>query len=680
LFWAAGEDSLLAVLPVITSFSPESGSPGTQVTVKGRNLSNAQSVRFNGSIANFTANTDTSLVATVPVGTTTGKISLIKANRIVYSPNVFFIGDTLRMGQANQVTRCNFYVASSHFGRPSGGYNTGEAYTLVIYPNQPLSKVRIQFPVFNTSSNQDYLRIYNGPSTSNNLLASLTGLLNAPSVISTHSSGALTLVFSSISSGGGLPGFLGLVTCIAPGAPVVTSFSPLIGNAGTVVNISGIGLNGISQVRFNGVSASFTPGSSTFFQAIVPAGATTGKIEVVNAVGSGLSSANFVVCSQFTSPPTISDTVFRCGTGSITLTATGAPSGSGYRWFSTPTSTSVLSSLASYSFTVSTPRTVYVEFYESSSGCFSTRKPVVAMPIIALPATFSGLPASHCLNGPPSTLVPLHPGGTFTNATGNLFYPNVVGTQTVTYTLVTKGCSTTFNRQTIVRGLPDPGFSGLLPSYCKGDPASVLVPVNSGGQFFGGLVTGNQFNPTDTGNFQVSYTVSLLGCADTLTRLTRVNSIPQAELTLQNDTLMVQNAPPGTVISWLFNGQPIPGQNGTLLDVETTGSYQVVLSQNNCSDTSALQFVTSLGRSVKLLDISVYPQPFSEEVSIFWQSPRAPIRNFEFCDALGRKVSPEMLSHDDTRIRFSFKGLPPGLYMVRWLDLNGMQALPLMKK
>jgi hypothetical protein len=260
------------------------------------------------------------------------------------------------------------------------------------------------------------------------------------------------------------------------------------------------------------------------------------------------------------------------------------------------------------------------------------------------------------------------------------FFPQPWGTQTVTYTLITKGCSTTFNRQTVVRGLPDPGFSGLLPAYCKGDPSSVLVPINTGGQFYGGNVSGNQFNPVDTGNFQVSYSVSLLGCADTLTRTTRVHPRPDAQVNVQNDTLFAQNIPPGALISWLFEGQLLPGQNEAFLDVETTGSYQVILRQNNCADTSALQFVTGIAQANRSGQVFAFPQPFSDEVSLFWKNQTGPVRNIQFWDALGRNVQPEVLSSGATETRYSFKGWAPGLYLVRWVGPDGAHTLPLMKK
>ncbi len=63
--------------PEITSFSPFRGAPGTNVLITGVNLAGATSVRFNGVQAlTITNNTPMSLNVVVPVGATTGKITV----------------------------------------------------------------------------------------------------------------------------------------------------------------------------------------------------------------------------------------------------------------------------------------------------------------------------------------------------------------------------------------------------------------------------------------------------------------------------------------------------------------------------------------------------------------------------------------------------------------------------
>ncbi len=62
--------------PAITSFTPTSGIAGTVVTITGLNFTGATQVKFNGTAATFTVNSNTQISATAPAGVTTGKISV----------------------------------------------------------------------------------------------------------------------------------------------------------------------------------------------------------------------------------------------------------------------------------------------------------------------------------------------------------------------------------------------------------------------------------------------------------------------------------------------------------------------------------------------------------------------------------------------------------------------------
>ena len=62
--------------PVIDGFSPTSGKVGTVVTITGSNLAGATEVSFDGNPASFTADSETSITATVPQGAKTGPIAV----------------------------------------------------------------------------------------------------------------------------------------------------------------------------------------------------------------------------------------------------------------------------------------------------------------------------------------------------------------------------------------------------------------------------------------------------------------------------------------------------------------------------------------------------------------------------------------------------------------------------
>ncbi len=101
--------------PVITSFSPTSGTVGTSVTINGTNFNSASVVTFNGTSASFTLNSNIKITATVPSGATTGPIRVTTPGGTAISSSNF----TVTSGSGGSV------VISQVYG---GGGNSGATY------------------------------------------------------------------------------------------------------------------------------------------------------------------------------------------------------------------------------------------------------------------------------------------------------------------------------------------------------------------------------------------------------------------------------------------------------------------------------------------------------------------------------------------------------------------------
>ena len=81
-------------------------------------------------------------------------------------------------------------------------------------------------------------------------------------------------------------------------APTITSISPTSGIVGASVTITGTNYTGATGVAFNGtavLSQNFTINSDTSINALVPSGATTGKITVTTPSGTATSASTFTV-------------------------------------------------------------------------------------------------------------------------------------------------------------------------------------------------------------------------------------------------------------------------------------------------------------------------------------------------------------------------------------------------
>jgi PKD repeat protein len=120
------------------------------------------------------------------------------------------------------VTTCTGFFYDS--GGASGTYQNGENYTMTFYPAAAGSMVRMVFNSFATESGYDYLRIYDGTSTSATLIGSYNGTTGPGTVTATNSSGALTFNFTSDVSVTPA-GWEATVSCYNNAVPPVAEFS-----------------------------------------------------------------------------------------------------------------------------------------------------------------------------------------------------------------------------------------------------------------------------------------------------------------------------------------------------------------------------------------------------------------------------------------------------------------------
>ena len=87
----------------------------------------------------------------------------------------------------------------------------------------------------------------------------------------------------------------GTVFSLSVGLGPFVETLPASGKVGTTIKILGSNLTGATSVTFNGTPATFTVSSSTFITATVPAGATTGTVQVVTPGGALSSNLPFRV-------------------------------------------------------------------------------------------------------------------------------------------------------------------------------------------------------------------------------------------------------------------------------------------------------------------------------------------------------------------------------------------------
>lgn len=240
--------------PSITSFSPSSGPPGTSVTIMGAHFTGVNGVKFNGVAATFNFVSDAQVSATVPLGATTGKITL-----------------TTPLGPATSAS--NFIVGSSTPPTISGFSPTSGA------------------PGATVTINGDNFTGVNGVRF--NGVAATFSFVNDGRVTATVPSGATTGKITLTTPAGTATSSSNFT--VTSSGPTISSISPTSGGVGTSVTINGDRFTGVTGVRFNGTSAAYSFVNDDRVIATVPNGATTGRITVTTPSGTATSSSNFTV-------------------------------------------------------------------------------------------------------------------------------------------------------------------------------------------------------------------------------------------------------------------------------------------------------------------------------------------------------------------------------------------------
>ncbi len=86
---SSGDDEGDPTVPAITGISPETGTVGTIVTISGKGFSTTPAenvVKFNGVEATVSTATETELVVTVPVGASTGAVTVTIGSDVLTGP------------------------------------------------------------------------------------------------------------------------------------------------------------------------------------------------------------------------------------------------------------------------------------------------------------------------------------------------------------------------------------------------------------------------------------------------------------------------------------------------------------------------------------------------------------------------------------------------------------------
>ena len=170
-----------------------------------------ENITKTSAIMRWTGNSDAWRIAIVPVGNSPESGTLISSNEMAFNnllPDTcydFYIvancsTGNLPWGEPMQFCTTPDYCNGAHFydnGGASGNYTAEQNSTTVIYPDHSGDRVRAVFNDFELDDCCDYMIIFDGPDDTFPFLYFGSGTNSPGTIVSTHSSGALTFFFHS---------------------------------------------------------------------------------------------------------------------------------------------------------------------------------------------------------------------------------------------------------------------------------------------------------------------------------------------------------------------------------------------------------------------------------------------------------------------------------------------------
>ncbi len=249
--------------PHITSVAPERGIEGSTVTITGHNFSATpaeNSVKFNGTAATVSSSTTSEIVTTVPVGATTGKISVTIGDLTATSPNDFEIYEPVEITSFSPMQ--------------------GLAGTVVV----------ITGANFSTTAAQNIVKF------GNNVTATVIDATATELVVEVPEQAVTEIITVTVKDFTTTSGNVFTIL-----APTISKITPMVGTEGLAISIEGTNFStteAFNKVKFNNVPATVTSAASDELIVTVPVGATTGKITVTVGPTTVTSIENFIICNN----------------------------------------------------------------------------------------------------------------------------------------------------------------------------------------------------------------------------------------------------------------------------------------------------------------------------------------------------------------------------------------------
>lgn len=492
------------------------------------------------------------------------------------------------------------------------------------------------------------------------------------------------------------------------------TFSPDIISLGGFINSCldfqshSVTINPVDNAAFSYASSTICEGSANVTPAsvataggtfsstsgLVFANATTGEIDVAGST-SGAYTVTYTTAGACPSTSTQNLTITSAPDATFSYAQTGYcttgtnPSpvltGSAGTFTSSPAGLSINATTGAINLAGSTAGTYDVTNTIAASGaCPAATETVQVTVTTASNAAFTYPASTYCLSAANPSPAITGTAGTFTAAPAGLtvngttgivdLTASTAGTYTVTNTVAASGAcpAATTNVQITVTANPNASFSYAETNYC---PTGTATPVIAGtaGAFTaspaGLTVNGStgvvNLATSTAGTYTITNTIAATAtCAVAIeTTTVTVDAAPTAAVTVSGATITATEAT-GVTYQWIncAGNTPIAGETNQTFTATANGNYAVIVSNGDCSTTSACQAISGLGiedNSIEL--ISVYPNPTENTITISGLTAAKAV--ISVVDVNGRLLISETTSA--TTLEVSVRDFEAGVYFIQ---------------
>lgn len=227
--------------------------------------------------------------------------------------------------------------------------------------------------------------------------------------------------------------------------------------------------------------------------------------------------------------------------------------------------------------------------------------------------------------------------------------------------------STTTANYVVVNQLPIVNVSPSSPVICSGTSVTLSASGANTYAWSNGLGSGpaKTVSPATTTTYTVTGSNGI-ACEALQTVTVTVNPSPNVPSIAQNGNVLSAQVTGSFTYQWYLNGNALPGETNSTIQIDVSGTYSVMITDNNGCSSSSSNFNAQLGTVLENAEqqINLYPNPNSGSFTI--DLPEGvELNNLIVTDAYGKLVNTEY-SASGSGIFVNLSSIARGVYFLNY--------------